>query len=278
MSRRISLCLVIHNHQPVGNFGWVIEDVFEHAYEPLIGALERHPAIRVALHYTGPLLEWISAERPEFIDRLKGLVAREQVEILGGGLYEPILAALPERDRNAQLTRMRDDLAARFGMAPRGAWLAERVWEPSLPFDLASAGYEYTVLDDNHLRGAFVLDDDMWSTYTTDDQGKLLTIFATEKGLRYLIPWRPVDELIDYMRANATDDGARVGVMGDDGEKFGAWPGTLTCAGARRPGSSAVSMLSRKTGPGCRRSRHRRGWTRMTPPVAFISPRRRTSR
>ena len=36
-----------------------------------------------------------------------------------------------------QLTRMRDEIAARFGVAPRGAWLAERVWEPSLPFDLA---------------------------------------------------------------------------------------------------------------------------------------------
>ncbi len=31
----ISLCLVFHNHQPVGNFGWVFRDLWEHAYEPL---------------------------------------------------------------------------------------------------------------------------------------------------------------------------------------------------------------------------------------------------
>jgi len=226
LAKRISLALIAHNHQPVGNFGWVVEDVYEKAYEPMIAALERHPKVRLALHYTGPLLDWMANERPASIERLRALVERDQVEILGGGLYEPILVSLPQRDRAGQLTRMRDEVAARFGAFPRGAWLAERVWEPSLPFDLASAGYEYTVLDDNHLRGAFAPEDRMWGTFTTDDQGKLLTIFGTERGLRYRIPWKPVPDLIDYLRDNATEQGDRVGIMGDDGEKFGAWPGT----------------------------------------------------
>ena len=144
MTARISLALVIHNHQPVGNFGWVFEEVFEQAYEPMIGALERHPHMRVGLHYTGPLLQWMAANEPDAITRLRSLSDRGQIEILGGGLYEPILAALPQRDRHAQLARMRADLEEMFGTAPAGAWLAERVWEPSVPFDLAEAGYRYT--------------------------------------------------------------------------------------------------------------------------------------
>ena len=213
----------------MGNFGWVFEEVFEKAYEPMVAALEAHPSIRVGLHYSGPLLQWLESERPEFISRLGDLVAREQVEILGGGLYEPILVSLPERDRQLQLTRMRAEVARLFGAEPSGAWLAERVWEPSLPSDLARAGYSYTVLDDNHLRGAAVRDEDMWGTYTTDDQGQRITIFGTEKGLRYRTPFRPVTELIEYLRDAAAGGGlgpARVGIMGDDGEKFGAWPGT----------------------------------------------------
>ncbi len=227
MRSSIALALVIHNHQPVGNFGWVIDDVYTHAYEPMIDALERHERIRVGLHYTGPLLEWMDANRPDALVRLGALVDRGQVEILGGGQFEPILVALPEGDRHGQLLRMRADLARRFGTPPAGAWLAERVWEPSLPFDLAEAGYSYTVLDDNHLRGASVAEDAMWGTFTTDDQGRRLTIFGTEKGLRYRIPWRPVPELIEYLRASAAVEGDRLGVMGDDGEKFGAWPGTF---------------------------------------------------
>ena len=226
MTARISLALVFHNHQPVGNFGWVFEDVYRQAYEPMIDALERHPHVRLGLHYSGPLLEWMEDNQSESIERLRALARRGQVEILGGGLYEPILVALPERDRHAQLTLMRDEVSRLFGVTPRGAWLAERVWEPSVPFDLAEAGYEYTVLDDNHLRGATVRDEDMWGTYSTDDQGRRVTIFGTEKGLRYRTPFRPVGELIDYLREAATEDETRLGIMGDDGEKFGAWPGT----------------------------------------------------
>src|SRR5688500_17908153 len=138
---RISLALTLHNHQPVGNFGWVIAETYERAYLPMLEALERHPGVRLALHYTGPLLSWLRAERPGFIERLAGLVDRGQVEIVGGGWYEPVLAALPERDRIGQLVRMADELEALFGRRPRGAWLAERVWEPDLPTSLVSAGY-----------------------------------------------------------------------------------------------------------------------------------------
>jgi alpha-amylase len=226
VSDRVSLALVIHNHQPVGNFGWVIEDVYEHAYEPMLGALERHPGIRLGLHYTGPLLQWLAANRPEALERIRGLVSRGQVEILGGGYYEPILVTLPDRDRHGQLVRMADETERLFGRRPVGAWLAERVWEPSLPFDLAAAGYRWTVLDDNHLRAASVPEDAMWTAFTTDDRGLRLTVFGTEQGLRYRIPFKPVEDLIDYLRERVTEDGRFVGVMGDDGEKFGSWPGT----------------------------------------------------
>ena len=149
-----------------------------------------------------------------------------QVEILGGGYYEPVLASLPERDRVGQLTRMGDELEALFGRRPGGAWLAERVWEPDLPASLAAAGYRWTILDDAHFRAAAIPEEDLWGPYTTEDQGEILTVFGTEQGLRYRIPFRDVEDVIGYLRDHATEDGSRVGMMGDDGEKFGAWPTT----------------------------------------------------
>ena len=235
MAPRISLALAIHNHQPVGNFGWVFGDVYEQAYRPMLDALDRHPGVRVALHYTGPLLDWLRAERPEFLGRLRALVDRGQVELLGGGYYEPVLASLPERDRLGQLARMADELEHITGRRPRGAWLAERVWEPDLPTSLARAGYGWTILDDNHFRAASIPEERLWGPYTTDDQGHLLTVFGTEKGLRYRIPFGEVDDLIAYLRDHATEEGDRVGMMGDDGEKFGSWPTTWEhCWGATR--------------------------------------------
>jgi alpha-amylase len=234
MAPRIALALAIHNHQPVGNFGWVFAEVYEQAYEPMVAALERHPHVRLSLHYSGPLLEWLRAERPAFIDRLADLVARGQVEIMGGGYYEPVLASLPERDRIGQAHRMADELETLFGRRPAGAWLAERVWEPDLPTSLVAAGYDWTILDDAHFRAAAIGEDDLWGPYTTDDQGQRLRVFGTEQGLRYRIPFRDEDEVIDYLRQHASEDGERIGMMGDDGEKFGAWPTTWEhCWGAR---------------------------------------------
>jgi hypothetical protein len=226
VTARIALSLAIHNHQPVGNFGWVFAEVHDAAYEPMVAALERHPGVRIALHYSGPLLRWFQTERPAFIDRLRALVERDQVEIMGGGFYEPVLASLPERDRIGQLQRMRAELTELFGRAPAGAWLAERVWEPDLPTSLVAGGYAWTILDDAHFRAAAIPEDDIWGPYTTEDQGQLLQVFGTEQGLRYRIPFREVPEVVEYMRDHATEDGSRVGMMGDDGEKFGAWPTT----------------------------------------------------
>ncbi|MBX3028996.1 MAG: DUF1926 domain-containing protein [Chloroflexi bacterium] len=226
MAARISLALVLHNHQPVGNFGHVIAANHDAAYLPMIEALERHPGVRLGLHYTGPLLEWLVSERPDTVARLAALHTRGQVEIVGGGWCEPVLASLPERDRVGQLRRMAQELSDLFGERPRGAWLAERVWEPDVPTSLHDAGYAWTIVDDAHFRSAAIADDAMWGPYSTDDQGRRVSVFGTEQGLRYRIPFGTVESVIDHLRANATDDGSRLGVMGDDGEKFGAWPTT----------------------------------------------------
>lgn len=264
MAPRISLALVIHNHQPVGNFGWVFAEVYGQAYLPMLEALERHPGVRLSLHYSGPLLEWLRAERPEFISRLAALVAREQVEILGGGYYEPVLASLPERDRIGQLRRMGDELATLFGRRPGGAWLAERVWEPDLPTSLAAGGYDWTVLDDAHFRAAAIPEEDLWGPYTTEDQGRLLTVFGTEQGLRYRIPFRDVVDVIGYLRDHATDDGERVGMMGDDGEKFGAWPTTWQhCWGEGRWVARFFEALEANA-----------GWLTTTTPSAWLAAHR----
>jgi hypothetical protein len=235
MPPQINLALAIHNHQPVGNFGWVIGEVYEQAYQPMLDAIERHPGINLSLHYTGPLLDWIRREQPGFFERLRTLVASGRVELLGGGYYEPILASLPDLDRVGQLVRMADELELITGIRPRGAWLAERVWEPDLPIALARAGYAWTILDDAHFRAAAIPEANLWGAYTTEDQGQLLTVFGTEQGLRYRIPFGEVDDVIAYLREHASADGTRIGVMGDDGEKFGAWPTTWEhCWGSRR--------------------------------------------
>jgi alpha-amylase len=222
----IALSLAIHNHQPVGNFDFVFERAYQQAYEPMVAALERHPAVRIALHYTGPLRDWLLANRPQLIERVHALVARGQVEMMSGGYYEPILIALPDTDKQGQIRKLSLAVQDDFDTVPSGAWLAERIWEPHLARDLWAAGIDYTIVDDTHFTSAGLNEEQLFGYYVTEEQGHTLKIFATSRTLRYAIPWEQPEQVLEWLRGQADDTGNRVAVMGDDGEKFGLWPGT----------------------------------------------------
>jgi alpha-amylase len=223
---RFHLLLLIHSHQPVGNFDKVMESAYQKSYLPFVELLFRHPTIRVGLHYSGPLLEWIERHHPEFFEMLRELVARDQAEMVGGGFYEPILIAIPPEDRHEQIRRLADYLEKHFGRRPKGAWLAERVWEPQLPSTLAKAGVDYTLVDDIHFQASGFELSQLHGYYVAEDLGATVKVIPGLKKLRYLIPYQTPEENIEFLRGTAKQTPGGFACMGDDCEKFGVWPGT----------------------------------------------------
>jgi len=224
---KITFNIILHNHQPVGNFDWVFSDAASDAYLPFLDVLERHPGIKIGLHTTGPLLEWFEDSMPEYLDRLSSLVDRGQVEILGGAFYEPILSVLPDRDKKGQINMMNRWIEKRFGKAPSGCWVAERIWEPGFASVLGSMDMKYTTLDNTHFMYAGIPDDRIWGSYITEDQGIPLRVLPIDYMLRYLIPFHDPQETIDYI-GSMKERGVTAVTYADDGEKFGVWPGTKT--------------------------------------------------
>ncbi len=193
---------------------------------PFLQLLLRHPTIRMGLHYSGSLLEWIEEAHPEFFELLGLLARRGQVEIVGGGFYEPILISIPLGDRLEQIRRMSDYLEKRFGSRPGGAWLAERVWEPQLPSTLALAGIQYSLVDDIHFLAAGFEPSELHGSYIAEDLGSCVKLIPGLQKLRYLVPFATVEENISFLRRYAGEHPGGLAAMGDDCEKFGVWPGT----------------------------------------------------
>lgn len=224
------LVLAFHNHQPVGQLPWLIEEACDSAYAPFLDALEKHPQIRVALHFTGPLLDWLEAHRPQLLERLRVLAKRGQIEILGGAFYEPILALWPFYDQLAQLEKMSARVEEFFGETPRGAWLAERIWEPQLAQILPRGGVRFTFIDDNAFRGAGVSGEIETLFRAEDSRGisdeNALRLFPINSQLRELLPWKEPARAIEMLRAHHEKNPDAMLCFADDGEKFGAWPGT----------------------------------------------------
>lgn len=221
----IRFCFGLHLHQPVGNFGYVFEQHLRDVYEPFVEHLRAQAFFPVALHVSGPLLDWIEANAPAYLDRLGELAADGRLELLLAGFYEPVLAALPRADRLEQIAWLREALQARFGVEARGLWLTERVWEPDLTADLHDAGVRFALVDDRHFLVSGFAPEQLHAPYRTEHDGKQIALFPIDERLRYLVPFQPPEETAQYLRT-LRERGHRLAVLADDGEKFGGWPGT----------------------------------------------------
>jgi 4-alpha-glucanotransferase len=139
-SKQLRFALVLHNHQPIGNFEHVLQQAYQDSYRPFLDVFSRYETLKLSLHVSGCLMEWLSATHPDYVERLADLVARGRLEILGGAYYEPILAMIPSRDRVGQIRSYTHWLEERLAATVRGMWVPERVWEQPFTRDIAAAG------------------------------------------------------------------------------------------------------------------------------------------
>jgi alpha-amylase/alpha-mannosidase (GH57 family) len=223
---KIYLIFGCHCHQPLGNFERVIDRIYHDAYLAFLELISRHPKIKITLHYSGTLLDWISEKHPEFFKILSGLVKRGQVEMLSGSYYEAILPVIPDRDQVEQVKRLSGFIEKKFLTSPQGMWLAERVWEPKLAKTLAASGMKFALVDDFHFKAAGLKDAELLGYFNVEDEGALFSLFPISEWLRYSIPFKEVEQNILYLRQTSELKENPLLVIVDDGEKFGCWPGT----------------------------------------------------
>ena len=222
------LVFAVHNHQPVGNLDIVFEKAMEDCYGPLLDAMEQLPeGSKLSLHYSGPLIEWIEERNPSYFERIKGLVQKNVAEMISGGFYEPMLAAIDPDDAVGQIRMMNEYLKNRLSARPKSMWLTERVWTSIIPQVMSNAGISATMVDDHAFMLAGIRQKPITGYWVTEWQGSTAKVFGIDQHLRYLIPFHDPQEVVDYLRdVYNKSEGSTVIVYGDDGEKFGIWPGT----------------------------------------------------
>ncbi|MBK8760810.1 MAG: DUF1926 domain-containing protein [Sulfuritalea sp.] len=221
----ISLLFGVHAHQPVGNFPAVIDDAHVRSYGMFLRVMERYPEFRFSVHFSGWLLDVLFERFPDDMARLAAMTHRGQVEWFGSGDCEPVLAAIPHRDRVTQIATLSDKIERRFGMRPSGAWLTERVWESSVVTSLVATGIRYVAVDDYHFLCAGEDQARLDSFFSTDEDGRRLDLFPISEGARYRLPFSPADEAVAWLEDLARQ-GRRAAIYFDDIEKFGIWPET----------------------------------------------------
>lgn len=225
MTIPITLLFGVHAHQPVGNFMEVIDEAHLRCYGKFFEVLEAYPDFRFTAHFSGWLLDVLAERYPADLERMAVMTRRGQIEWFGSGDCEPVLAAIPHRDRVTQLVTLSDKLEKRFGKRPRGAWLTERVWESSVVGALVESGIRYVAVDDYHFLCTGTDPAKLDSFHTTEESGRTLDLFPISEAARYRLPFSPAAEAVAWLEDQARD-GQRAAIYFDDIEKFGIWPET----------------------------------------------------
>ncbi|GHV71041.1 hypothetical protein AGMMS49928_21180 [Spirochaetia bacterium] len=179
MGGKLNIILGSHHHIPWGAGDDEFEDSYRREIKPLCTALYKFPAVSMVLHFSGVMLQWIERNHAEFFILLRDLVSRKQVELSGGGFYEPIFPLLPPSDKIGQIEMFTTYLRKQFGKRPQGCWLPALAWEQSLASLLSACGMSYTFLSERAFAAAGGDDSGglCYEPAITEDQGKIITVF-----------------------------------------------------------------------------------------------------
>lgn len=220
-TRTVNLILGLCSQRPVGCSDADYESFYQIRYKPLAQLAYRFPQCRWMVHLGGELLEWIDRRHPELIMLLREMVKRSQIEPLGGGFYAPALPIIPALDRVGQIEKLTTELRVRFGTRARGVWLADCVWEPSLPHSLVGAGMEYALLDSRQVAAAGVTGGQLHRAHLTEAEGRVLSLLIVHHRLGELMDAGSPEQAVAALCDAGDVEGNRVVVAVDEPEGVG---------------------------------------------------------
>lgn len=180
------------------------EEQYQELYKPLLSSLYTLPELSFTLFMSGPFLDWIEHNHPEFFMIIEEMTSRKQLEILGGGYYTPYFPILPPADRVGQTELLTTSLRKQFGKRPRGLWMPGSAWDPSLISSLCTCGIEYLLMDKVMLETSGFPGVNGLSPVTLEDSGKTLIALPVDNRYRYLDRISPKN-FLDALQYSDTD-------------------------------------------------------------------------
>lgn len=163
------------------------QDEAEREYQthikPILTYLYANPTFSLSISMSGIMLEWFEDNHPEFKSVLDELITRKQIEMIGGGYYNPLFPLLPPVDRVAQIELYTTLIRRITGKRPRGIYLEGSSWDPSLINGIKTAGMEYLLLDSSVTNTGRPGQSVQYCPLVVEDAGKTLTVLPMNQAM-----------------------------------------------------------------------------------------------
>ncbi len=181
----------LHCYQPANIDSFVIKEATEKSYRRIIGALERNPRVKFTLNISGCLvLRWKELGYFDLLKKVKKLVQKKQVELVGTAAYHPILPLIPEGETIKQIKENERILQEHFGgNAPlklKGFFMPEMAYGTKTAKTIKKLGYKYLIMEELAFAGK--LSDRSRREIYQDKNSGLKIIFRDRKLSRSYVP------------------------------------------------------------------------------------------
>lgn len=179
---KITLCFGLFTETSADGLGIPNSQIYESSYKSIATYLFSHENVPFSFFFSGPVLEWLQSKHAEYLLVIEELLARKQIEVIGGGYYNPHFPLLQPADRSGQIEALTTALRKHFKKRPHGCFINESVWDPSLINTLNSCSLEYVMLDYSFF-ASDISDPKALTASITEDMGKAIFVLPLHNEL-----------------------------------------------------------------------------------------------
>lgn len=178
----------MYNNLPYSASNALYEQEYQGAWRPFLSGLYKFPSIKSIIHFSGTIFSWLEKNHPEYMYLLTEMVRKGQIELLGGGFYNPLAPLISTQDMTGQVEALSAFIRKTFGKRPSGAWLYEYAWTPSLPAVLQNSKIQYSFLPAQSYMELYPKDAPSSFFFASEDHRKTICLFPvfearTEDGI-----------------------------------------------------------------------------------------------
>lgn len=141
----------IHLYQPANLEREKLDEAIDKSYERVLRALEAHPNLKITANITGGLLERLGTDlgRTDLLDRLKIVIKKGQLEIVGSAAYHALLPLVGSREAIYQIKEQEKLILKYLGVKKlKGFFLPELAYSPAIAKIIKKLGYEWIIVDE----------------------------------------------------------------------------------------------------------------------------------
>lgn len=145
--------------------------------KPLLTMIYRNVNYKLLLNLGIAEFDYFENHHPELNMLINDLCRKGQVELLSNAYYDVVLSMIPTHERSSQVEKTTTYIRKHFSKKPKGLWLYNQVFNPTIVPMLSQTGLSYLVISTyNQLTGSI----ESTRPFYTDDLGKQALVFPTD--------------------------------------------------------------------------------------------------